>query len=131
MKYFLFQNHVGDDNDNHIGDIIIEARNKDEAFDFLPTLEKENPQSELDDVGYTVDGDDDCLLQFWVEYPESIDDTDADDEDDFNDNYGTPYHNDFYLTGVFDTLDDADAAKASFHCDNGFIPFEESTVKEN
>jgi len=124
-KFFLFENHTGDDNDNGIGDIIIEAKDKDDAFDRLPTLDKNHSQEERDKVGYSQDGDVDCLMQFWTEYPDNIEETDAESEDDFMENYGRFFHDDFYLVNEFETLEDAENEKQVFHSDMGIVFMEE------
>jgi len=198
--FYRFERHNGDDNDNHIAEIIVEANSEDKAFNRLPTLERDNSKGfskeELEEkFGYTTDGDETVLYEMWTEYPEPsetdvgwsldfvtysgmtipmakgsfeelseiadrkceghdgdvsiIKDTDSRkewefqtpddaimisdsdgfliiemDEEEFSEEYGMTYHQNWYLVGIHFSDSDAEDARARYHGDDGIVYLE-------
>ena len=86
--FYLFEHHTGDDNDNSISDVVVEATSKEEAQSILTTQNKTEGYD--DDLGNEeVTG---------MKYEED-----------------TPYHSDFYFQSEHETLQDAESARAQYH----------------
>lgn len=95
-KFYLFECNYGDDNDNYIADLIVEATTKDEAMDKLEAInEKDGYESNGGDQDY-IDG---------MKY----------DDDDI------PLHQDFYYQNEYETEEDAENEKQRCHASWGTI----------
>lgn len=95
MKYFLFECHYGDNNDNHIADIVVEAMTKDDAMDRLEAINKKD--------GYESNGGDENYID-GMKY-------DGD----------RPLHQDFYFQSEHETEEEADNEKQRYHADWGTL----------
>lgn len=104
--FYLINVHQGDDNDNHISDLIVEADSREEALDICERLFKENFDGDLGDL--IEDGDDSYAGFMWYEggNPDSEDDEER---------YGIPYHEDFHIDGEFNTLEEAESGCSCYH----------------
>ena len=87
-KFYLFEHHTGDDNDNSISDVVVEATSKEEAQSILTT------QNE-------TEGYDDDLGNEEV--------TGTKYEED------TPYHSDFYFQSECESLEECEQKRCKFH----------------
>src|SRR5690606_941317 len=94
--FYRFECHSGDDNNNSISEIIREAPSEDEAWRMLPTLPTMHKAEVLEALGYAT-WKDDALYQTWEEVE------------------GIPEHEDYYLVGKHETLDEAENAIARYH----------------
>lgn len=87
-KFYRFEHHTGDDNDNSINDVVVEAATKEEAQSILIDL--------LTSEGFKDDtGNEDI---FGMKYVNDI-----------------PYHEDFYFREEHETLGEAEKARARYH----------------
>jgi len=125
-RFFRFERHMGDDNDNSIGEIIVEAIDKQSAFDRLPTLDKSQSKDVLESSGYEQDGDEDSLTQMWNSYTDgrtgdNIDLSDLPEDFDDDDICSIPYHADFYFQAEYETADAAQKDRATHHTDIGIL----------
>lgn len=119
--FYRFEIHSGDDNDNSIGEIIIEAESEEDAFERLPTLDKKNPCDDLEHIGYFTDGDDKVLYQTWTEPCDNPELSESDDNylpDEYD---GVYYHEDYYLRGEYETVEAAQKDRSTYHYDGGVV----------
>jgi|SRR3989304_7250914 len=95
--YYLVENHYGDDNDNSITDIIVEAKNNNEVFSKLKI-------DYIDDFWKDAEEDGDDEVMYLMKYEESDDPENP-----------IPLHNDYYITESFKKIEDAREARARYH----------------
>ena len=97
--FYFFHCHIGDDNDNSIGDVIVDAATLEEAFSILQRQIPENYD--------IVEGDGETLYTLYLEGTGEI--------DSFGDEYYIPWHFDFYFQSEHGTLDDALECMSIWH----------------
>ncbi len=113
--FYLIEVCFGDDNDQSIGDFIVEADNKTECGKIIERCFWESFERDEEDV--TADGDEDHIYFMWdVFYDRNGNEINRDDlPENFDDVPYTPFHEDYRITAEYQTFDEAEKNVANYH----------------
>src|SRR3990167_4586866 len=106
--YHLFELHNCDGNDNSITDVIVEANDREAAFDVI------DKSIELPFENTGLGGATLAIYKHWVYYDDDGNELSADDEI-AEDNDGICYSASFYWQSSHDTLEAAEAECVRYH----------------
>ena len=103
--FFLFENHTGDDNDNSIDDLVVEAPSAFAALDYLDRKLRSKHRTAQ------TDGDETHVTSLWYRGDR-------------------PFHDDFYLQSSHATQSGAEQARARYHGWLGTIKARKASVRK-